>query len=335
MPLVPATLTWTQSADSAIAVAGATATYDEFLNKIESLVNATTGWKVTQKTLDAANNRGYIELAPTSTATGITEARYLIAIATVSSGSAVHANNQQLPYSSSSSPRIWVGFSNNANTTGPTNSPYSSSQAYTSNWSRMFLLGGTYPSNGHLFWTVDSAEGLALFWRTSASSACGMVMGRLMELPDGTDALWGLWLTGGNWGQTTDATSAANLLSYAYYLGYNGTYTVGYGAGVSVYMSASGLLYACGVPYQDGNGNEYLGYSSLTYAVFTTIVLSGGLWANGQGVNQLQGSWRQIRRGPAAIRRQRLIDSGVTQGYYLHFNSSTDQTGGIWFDQQR
>lgn len=342
-------LTWTQTPASLISVG--VPTYQEFLEKIEAVIAASTYWKVSKKTLDAGNSRGFVELAPKSALEGVTEGRVLILFSTGTvSGSAGTERPlsacRNAPWAASTTTlacKMWTGMSDNANTAdgvGPANDPWTSSTPYgASNWTKLFPLNVVIPGANATIGLIESAEVFALYWSTSVGNDIQyLIGGRGLEYDDNV-AYW--ILTSGGAATDTSASSTgwngvmqAQLapLAHVQYQHSAGVAARAWGAAI-----ISGFLYGLGRNFLtvDLSGAN-AGFLSLTRARFAAIPLCGGIYTAGSNDAEL-GTFRQVRWGPPAYRGQVLTDSGVTQG--IHLNYATAATGakpwGLWLDNFR
>lgn len=351
MPLP--TLTWNISPESLIAAS--TPTYADFLNAIETRINASTYWRVNSKNLDVGNSRGYIELAPKSATVGVTEGRLLVLFSTGTvSGSAGTERPvttcRAAPWNSATTGltvRMWVGFSPDADSSvsGPASDPWTSATPYgaTPRWSKLFSLNASTPNANSTIQIIESAEGIALYWAmASGTEVNGIVFGRLLEAIDGETAHWsmhGLYTTAGDVSTSTTGWNGIPnndyfppiSVAYVNFSGYNSsnrTWMVAFKGNVLVGLgrnwstASSGFVQGC-MSGPDG-------------ALLQSIILGGGNYYAGAS-DAFQGLYRQVRFGPAAYRGQKLYSGGVEQA--IHLNYAAAATGakiyGLWFDNFR
>lgn len=351
MPLP--TLTWSIATETLISAT--TLAYDTFLNAIETMVNASAGWRVNAKNLDAGNSRGWVELAPRTALSGVAAGRVLILFSTGTVAGAAGTERplqacRNAPWASSTTVlacKLWVGFSDNANSTlsvGPANDPWTSATPYgAANWSKLFPLNATVPVANSFLNVIDSAEGICLYWTaagTTANEINYVIAGRLLESADGETGNW-MCAGGGaagdsaasftGWatvvsGQSGAPVSEASLQHSA------GNFVRSWAAALS-----SGNLFGIGRAWSAANNNAVSGsMSNASVALFQAIVLGGGIYTAGSS-DQFVGIFRQVRWGPAAYRGQQLFNAGVKQGICLNYTSSAGgaKPFGLWFDDFR
>jgi hypothetical protein len=341
-------LTWAQTPASLITVG--VPTYQEFLDKVESVINASTYWKVSKKTLDAGNSRGYVEIAPKSALAGVTEGRVMLMFSTGTVSGAAGSERplqacRNAPWATATTSlacKMWAGVSDNANTAdgvGPANDPWTSATPYgASNWSKLFPLNATIPAANATIGLIESAEVFALYWTTSAGSEIEyLISGRGLEYDDNT----AYWMIGGIGGPDTTASATGWNTILGLATPPIGACAVQNSTGTSTRAWTAALiggnLYGIGRNFQtvDTSGVN-AGFLSLTRARFAAIPLCGGIYTAGSNDADL-GTFRQVRWGPPAYRGQILTDTGVTQG--IHLNYAPASTGakpwGLWFDNFR
>ncbi len=344
------TLTWVKSSEQIIPCAGATVTYAEQLNKIKALIDASTYWNAFLS-LDAGNNRGYIELRPKSVTVGITEGRCIYCVANAPVTGAAGSErplqaNRLAPWATATttlSCKQWVGFSPNAATTGPDNDPWGGTTGvYTGGakvWSKLLGMNLAVPLPNQTMWVMESAEVISVGWTANSNQVACFTFGKIIEAVDGNSADWGLIVQcqGDSsaaiapWNTVPSATDSAPL----------GAATAQSSAGVvartaGVMQKTDGTLYGFGRTQFDTLITVGAGYSNINDALLQAIIVSGGIYTSGGG-DTLIGLLRQIRwGGPLAMRGQRLIDNvGATQALYLNFSLSATQKGGLWFHNSR
>lgn len=349
MPLP--TLSWLTATETLISAS--TPDYAAFINAVEAKINASTYWAVNNKTLDAANSRGHIELKPKSSLAGVTEGRVLLLFST---GTAAGAGGlerplaacRQPPWNSASTSlqcKMWVGFSDNANSSasGPTNDPWTSATPYgaTPNWSRLFPLNANNPAANDTLGLIESAEGLCLYWAVvGGANIQGIIVGRLLEELDGNTGYWmlsGLYCSADNALTTTgwnSVASAAQLPPFGL-----GSFQHSAASPTRSWAVAfkSGLLYGVGRNWEAIAANQVTNaMSGPAGAVFQSILMGGGFYVSGSS-DGLQGVLRQLRWGPPAYRGQRLFSGGIEQGIHLNYATVVvgAKPGGIWFDHFR
>lgn len=344
-------LTWLSAAETLIKVT--TPTYADFLNAVETKVNASTHWKVNKKTLDAPNNRGYVELAPKSAVAGVTEGRILLLFST---GTVAGAAGSERPLKACRvapnntedaglTCKMWAGFSPDANSGigGPTNDPWTNATPYGASpqWSQLFALNNGIPAANGTLGIIESAEGICLYWSDSTGSNLqGIIGGRMMESLDGNTGYW--MLSGLKSALDSQAAGPGwNTIPSQNYLP-----PLGYGAlnnssngnnGPWAVAFKSGVLYGIGRNWELINyGAGNYGYSGPDGALLQSVILCGGPYYSGQS-GAFQGLMRQVRWGPDAYRLQRLYSSGVEQAICFNYANSASgaKPGGLWFDHFR
>lgn len=344
MPLP--TLTWNRLAESTIPCAGATVTYAELLNKMKTVIDASTYWKATLS-LDAGNTRGWIELAPKSTDASIKDGRLLFV---TTDGTVTGAAGSERPLTTyrqapwntgttSLTPKSWVGFSPNAGTTGPANDPWSNVGQPYSTWSKFLPVNITRPGLNQVMGFIESAESCALYWSHATAGIIGFHFGRILESLDSEAVKWGLVnLFLGTSDIQATATNAWSVIPASIDAAPIGAGSVQHSAGstaraAAIAQDTDGTLYGFGRTGFDSISSGGT-YQTATEALFVPILLSGGVYANGSTDAPI-GTLRQVRWGPPALRGQRLDSAGVPQGYHLNFSASTVTKNGLWFDNFR
>lgn len=347
-------LTWNQILDQLVSVS--IPTYDVFLNAIETLIGASTHWRINAKNLDVANSRGWIEFAPKSTLAGVTEGRVLLLFST---GTVAGTAGNERPLTAcrnapwaiattSLSPKMWIGFSDNANsalTVGPASDPWTSATPYgSSTWSKLFPMNALNPGANCLLSLIESAEGFAICWSNggTGSEIQYLIAGRLVETVDGETGYW--MATAGNTStETGTALNGWQNIPTALQLPPLGHASIQHstGSGARAWgaiLGGSGVLYGCGrTQWHVQNTSDVLGgMSSVSVALFLPIILGGGPYSSGSSDGFL-GIFRQVRWGPAAYRGQSLISGGVTQGLCLNYAAAGTgaKPWGLWFDNFR
>ncbi len=352
----PPTLAWVKSAETSIPCAGATVTYAEFLNTLDTLIGASTYWNST-KSLDAGNTRGYIELRPKSATAGITEGRCLILFNTGTVGAATpnekpSASFRLAPWSTATTtltPRLWVGMSPNAATTGPTNDPYGTgaSQPYTGGstvWTKLIPLNSTIPPTGQTMWIIESNEAIAVCWTTAANTGAHIIFGKFWEAVDSLSTEWALAISkttgettaaAASWSSTVAADVSGNDASPPFGCAYlqHSAGTAARAAGIA--QKSDGTLYGLGrIQFSTVDTSNPRNYAGASGTLLEAVVLGGGTYTGGAQTGFL-GFARQMRWGPAAKRSQTGSVSGVTKAYHLTYDNATAQGCGIWFHNDR
>lgn len=350
--MVLPTLTWTSPAESLIKAS--TPNYSDFLNAIETKINASTHWKINKKTLDAGNSRGFLEIAPKSTLAGVTEGRILFLFSTGTVAGASGAERplkacRIAPYDGQDTNllcKMWAGFSPDANssTSGPANDPWTSATPYgaTPLWSGLATVNSTYPVANSMLGLIESAEGLALYWTAASGNEInGLVMGRMMETLDGNTGYWMLHClqscTDNNFGTAGWYIQPGGLTAPP--LGYS-MYSQSLDTNVRPWtlVFKGNVLYGVGRNWETGaqGGANAHGYSGVDGALLQAIILAGGTYFGGPA-GYFQGIFRQVRWGPAAQRKQKLYSSGVEQAICLHYATASTgpQDYGFWFHHFR
>ncbi len=344
-----ATLTWVKSTEQGIPCAGASVTYAEMLNKMKGLIDASTYWDSTIN-LDAANNRGYLELRPKSLTAGITEGRCLYCVANAAVAAASGSErplkaNRLAPWSTADTTltcKQWVAFSPNAATTGPNNDPWGTGTTYNGSgvfWSKLAALSAVVPGAGQFMWIHESAEVIAVCWTIAANQVAYFIFGKIVEAPDGNSVDWGLIAPSGA-GETAApgqcwVAAAPNTFSPPIGVASDQYSAASVIRAYGLMIKSDGTMYGFGRTQFDSLSVCGSGYGNPTDAVLQSIVLGGGTYFSGS-LDILIGFLRQMRWGPMALRGQRLIDSlGVTQATYLNYHLSTNTRGGIWFHNSR
>jgi len=344
-------LTWALTTQTTISVGAPT--YADFLNAVENQINASTYWKVNNKTLDAGNSRGYIELAPKSLVAGVTEGRILILF---SSGTVAGATGSERPLIACRNPpwntataalavKTWVGFSPDANSSssGPVNDPWINSTPYgaTPVWSRLFPLNAATPQNLSSMQCIESSDGIALWWTGgSANDINGIISGKLLESVDGNTGYWmcsGLYTSneaaapsGGGWNTPPTSDTFPPIAA-----GYTQNNTGAAARSWAVAFKGS-TLYGIGRNWAINTSTfTAQGFSGPDGAALQAVLLCGNVFTSSG--DSLIGIFRQVRWGPAAYRGQKLFSGGVEQAICLNYLSSGAgvKHGGLWFDHFR
>jgi hypothetical protein len=342
-------LTWTQTPASLITVG--IPTYQEFLDKVEAVITASTYWKVSKKTLDAGNSRGYVEIAPKSSLAGVTEGRVLLMFSTGTVAGVAGSERplqacRNVPWASATSSlacKMWAGMSDNANTAdgvGPANDPWVSAAPYgASNWTKLFPLNCSVPAANATIGLIESAEVFALYWVTAAGADVQyLIGGRAIEYDDET----AYWAISGNGVAESTASSAGWVTTMNTGAASPITHGVDQHSGASASRSwlvclISGFLYGLGRNFSTPSPSATsAGFLSLARARFAAIPLCGGVYTAGSNDSDL-GTFRQVRWGPPAYRGQILTDSSVVQGIHLNYASAATGANpwGLWFDNSR
>ena len=343
-------LTWNIASETLIS--GSTPTYADFLNAVETKINASTHWRVNNKTLDAGNSRGFIEIAPVSTLAGVVDGRVLLLFST---GTVAGAGGTERPLQACRQPpwnintsslvcRMWAGMSPNAASTGsgPANDPWTSATPYGNgpDWTKLFPLNANIPAANDTLGLIESAEGFCLYWAVNGGANIQYLLaGRLLESTDGNSAGWIM--------NAAYATSDANVSA----TGWNSiASTINYPpiALASVQHSSGGSVKSWGVTIVSsvvyGMGRDWEICSSQVQgsksgsagAVLQSIIVGGGPYTGGAADGFL-GTLRQMRWGPAAYRGQRLFSGGIEQAICLNYATAGTgpKVGGLWFDNFR
>ena len=349
------TLTWNRTNETPMAGAGARLTGQEFITALATIITASTHWKQVNN-WDGVNARGWIEIAPKSATVGIKEGRLLIAVKTADASNVPAIAARLAPWTTSGTmlADCFVGFSPDADSTGPVGEPITSATSadvypgktfsglISVQWSETNATGAGFPNAGQALWIIESAEVLTIAWSVTTNVIHYVTFGRALERPDGNDAYWSMFLTGavspvsiGTAPWTTVPASTGHPLADSTTQNSVGVQANHRGFAYLPSVGGGYALYGCGKTDFSANIASIGSYTSSEYAVLKGIALAGGPYFYGAS-DQLLGFWRQVRWGPAALRSQRLVDgAGVTQALYLHHNASTVGNWGLWFDNFR
>jgi hypothetical protein len=319
-----ATLTWTASAQSAVAIAGASSTVAELIVGIKALIDASTWWE----TSDYSAGNGTLEIkrrvstSPTGEAATV---RYLIFGGQTPNAAAL------LTGVTANTTTLYASGSVNANTTGPSAS-YAAAAPYATKYIQgMPICTGTalQAAETPRCSIIESEEGLGI-WLGDTNTWTTVILGKLILLTDDTTCQWAVIPTGqasSVVAQTNSWTeNSANAPLPSLYVS-AATPTATYWSDSFNACRRTGRLFIGGV----GSSAVMFGANGQT-STLIAIPVGDAQLATG-GTISLLGYFRQLRWGPSALHAQTMRNAGGTVVAY-NFGPPVGLTGyGCWFDQ--